>query len=183
MNHRIKSEIQSYYEFWFGLNEIYERWAKAHGITSNTLFVIHTINEYPDRCTPSVLCKCLLLSKQTVNSILNRLERDGYIQRSEAQMCIRDRSKTVETAVFPKGQSLLRKTDVTDRDTPSRRHFNIIARMFNTVHTGKYFVQIEGSNEVVQQHDQSEPYGEFLLGGEMGNNEVQQGIRLMSKWF
>ena len=81
MNHRIKSEIQSYYEFWFGLNEIYERWAKAHGITSNTLFVIHTINEYPDRCTPSVLCKCLLLSKQTVNSILNRLERDGYISR------------------------------------------------------------------------------------------------------
>ena len=101
MNHRIKSEIQSYYEFWFGLNEIYERWAKAHGITSNTLFVIHTINEYPDRCTPSVLCKCLLLSKQTVNSILNRLERDGYIQRSEAQEDKRSRFITFT----PEGKS------------------------------------------------------------------------------
>ncbi len=91
MNHRMKSQLQNYYEFWFGLNEIYERWAKAQGLTSNTLFVLYTINEYPDHCTPSVLCKSLLLSKQTINSILNRLERDGYIERSQAQQDRRSR--------------------------------------------------------------------------------------------
>lgn len=77
----MKSEIQQYYDFWFGMNAIYEKWAKNKGLTANALFILYVVHEYPGQCTQSLLCKKLLLSKQTVNSILERFTKDGFIQK------------------------------------------------------------------------------------------------------
>ena len=76
--------IGAYYDFWFGVNEAYEQWAKKWGLTSNTLFVLYAIHERPQECTQRYICERLLLPKQTINTILAGLEKKGLIFREIA---------------------------------------------------------------------------------------------------
>lgn len=76
----VKEDIKKYYDLWFNFNNIYERWAKAHGLTVNTLFVFYTINENEGICTQQFISEKLLLPKQTINSILQTIQKNGYIQ-------------------------------------------------------------------------------------------------------
>lgn len=76
--------IRAYYDFWFGINEAYEQWAKKRGVTSNTLFVLYAVGERPEECTQRYICERLLLPKQTVNTILAGLEKKGLIFREMA---------------------------------------------------------------------------------------------------
>lgn len=46
----IHDTLSAYYDFWFSCNALYEKWAKQQGITVNTLFVIYTVDAYPERC-------------------------------------------------------------------------------------------------------------------------------------
>lgn len=46
----IHDTLSAYYDFWFSCNALYEKWAKRQGITVNTLFVIYTVDAYPERC-------------------------------------------------------------------------------------------------------------------------------------
>lgn len=75
----LKAMIQDSYASWMGINAVYSRWAKAHGLTYNTLFTLYFIQEYPKQCTGRFLCDKLLLPKQTVNSILEELDKKGYV--------------------------------------------------------------------------------------------------------
>lgn len=79
MNNEIKDILKSYYDFWFGINSLYEKWAKAHDLTSNSLFVLYNIHEYPNECTQKMICEKQQFSKQTVNTILDSFEAKGYI--------------------------------------------------------------------------------------------------------
>ena len=76
----VKEDIKKYYDLWFNFNNIYERWAKTHGLTVNTLFVFYTINENEGICTQQFISEKLLLPKQTINSILQTIQKNGYIQ-------------------------------------------------------------------------------------------------------
>lgn len=84
MSNEIKDEIKSYYDFWFGISAFYEKWAKSHGLTSNALFALYTIHEYPNQCTQRLICEKLLFPKQTVNTILETFEKKGYIRKKVA---------------------------------------------------------------------------------------------------
>ena len=77
--------IRAYYDFWFGVNEAYEQWAKQRGLTANALFVLYTIFEQPKDCTQRLICERLLLPKQTVNTILDGLEKKGLVYRRPAE--------------------------------------------------------------------------------------------------
>lgn len=81
MDIEIKKQIKSYYDYWFSINALYEKWAKKYGLTSNSLFVIYTINEYAGQCNQKFMCEKLLLPKQTVNTILDSIEKKGYIRK------------------------------------------------------------------------------------------------------
>ncbi|MDS0527253.1 MarR family transcriptional regulator [Clostridium sp. SHJSY1] len=70
--------IDSYYESWFLINNIYHIWANEHGIQENTLFTLYIINTVPN-CTQSEICKKIFLPKQTVSDILSGLEKNDYI--------------------------------------------------------------------------------------------------------
>lgn len=80
MEESIQDSIKKYYDLWFTVNNIYEQWAKAHGLTVNTLFVFYTIQDKEGECTQQSISKNLLLPKQTVRSILQSLYKKGYIQ-------------------------------------------------------------------------------------------------------
>ena len=77
--------IRAYYDFWFGVNEAYEQWAKQQGLTANTLFVLYAIYERPEDCTQRVISERLLLPKQTVNTILDGLEKKGLLYREPSE--------------------------------------------------------------------------------------------------
>lgn len=79
MDDEIKESIKSYYDFYFGLSSVYENWAKQHDLTVNSLFVLYTIQEYTNECTQSLICEKQFLPKQTVNTILDNLEKKGMI--------------------------------------------------------------------------------------------------------
>lgn len=72
--------IKRYYSLWFGLNEIYGLWAKQNGLTVNALLALYVIRNVKN-CTQQDICKMLMLTKQTVNSLLKNFEELGYIQK------------------------------------------------------------------------------------------------------
>lgn len=77
----IKKTIDSSYTIWFGMNSIYEEWAKNQGLSSNTLMILYCINNSDVPITPKKLIEKLCLPKQTVTSVLNTMEKDGLIYR------------------------------------------------------------------------------------------------------
>lgn len=80
----ILNSIKSYYDVYWGINSIYEQWARKHGLTINSLFTLSIIQDSCGQCTSRLLCEKLLLPKQTVNTILDSLEKKGYIMRETA---------------------------------------------------------------------------------------------------
>lgn len=79
MSDLLKKEIQEYYECWFNTNAVYEKWAKKNGITYNMLFTFYVIYNFPEECNQNFICQKLQLPKQTVNGILDTLEKRGDI--------------------------------------------------------------------------------------------------------
>ena len=82
---RINDFIGEYYAVWFGMNGVYDMWAKKHGTTYNNLFVLYIIAESEEGCTSHEICEKLLLPKQTVGSILDGFERSGYIKKDTSE--------------------------------------------------------------------------------------------------
>lgn len=81
MNNTTKEQISAYYDIWISSNSIYDKWAKKHNISSNSLFTLWVIYNTPENCSQQEICEKLQLPKQTVNAILNSLENHGYIER------------------------------------------------------------------------------------------------------
>lgn len=93
MDKLIHEEIQSYYNIYSKIGEVYERLAKLHNLTSTSLFVLYVIHQYPDKCTQRFISKQLSLPKQTVNTVLNFFEKSGYITKKV--MSTDKRNKTI----------------------------------------------------------------------------------------
>lgn len=84
MNTRLEESIKNFYDSYFGINALYDQWAKIHGLTSNSLFVLQMIYEYPEECTQRFICEKLFYPKQTVNAILNLFIKQGYVVKQIA---------------------------------------------------------------------------------------------------
>lgn len=81
MDNYMEETIQDSYKFWFSMNYIYSKWAKLYGFSSNELIVIFIINEAQGNCTQKMICEKMDLPKQTVNAVLNSLEKRNLIKR------------------------------------------------------------------------------------------------------
>ncbi len=85
MSRPIDPEIQQfldlYYISWFRINQTYHLWAQQHGLTDSTLFLLDEIHRTPEGCTLTYLVGKVFLPKQTVSSILQKLEEQGLILR------------------------------------------------------------------------------------------------------
>lgn len=77
--------INAYYDYWFAVNEIYEKWAKSRGLTSTAIFILYVINE-TGCCDQSFICRRLFLAKQTVSGVLSVLEKQGYVKKSQGNI-------------------------------------------------------------------------------------------------
>lgn len=79
-NKELLDELQTYYSLWKKSNSIYEEWAKTHGLSMNSLLVLHTFYDNNGVCTQKFICQKWGIPKQTVNTILKGFESQGYVK-------------------------------------------------------------------------------------------------------
>ena len=79
-NKELLDELQTYYSLWKKSNSIYEEWAKTHGLSMNSLLVLHTFYDNNGVCTQQFICQKWGIPKQTVNTILKGFESQGYVK-------------------------------------------------------------------------------------------------------
>lgn len=77
----INEYMKIYYESWFRINNSYNVWAQRRGINYNTLFVLYEVYNNSINCTQRSICDNLLLPKQTVSTIMQKLEQQEYVYR------------------------------------------------------------------------------------------------------
>ena len=80
MKEKIASIIDVWYKEWFRNEQLYNDWARQHGLNYNELFTLYVLRK-TGGCTPSYIAQFLSIPKQTVNSLLGRLEKRGVIER------------------------------------------------------------------------------------------------------
>lgn len=87
------------------MNTVYEDVAKSAHLSYTSLQVINIITEV-ENCTQKAICNATFLPKQTVNSIITNLEKNGYIK-----LTILETNKRLKTISFTeKGNELVSQT-------------------------------------------------------------------------
>lgn len=61
------------------LDELYHRYASSHNLSDVALFILYVLWDNGEGCTQSDICELWSYTRQTVNSSLKKLEKDGYI--------------------------------------------------------------------------------------------------------
>ncbi len=59
---------------------VYEEWAKAHGLSVNSLLVLCAINDGGDDCTQKKISQRWLIPKQTIHMVFKDFERRGFVE-------------------------------------------------------------------------------------------------------
>ncbi|MDO4546761.1 MAG: MarR family transcriptional regulator [Clostridia bacterium] len=72
--------IDRWYRDWFRNERMYDEWARRHGLNYTEMFALYVLNA-TDGCTPKYVAEFLSVSKQTINGVLDRLERRQLIER------------------------------------------------------------------------------------------------------
>lgn len=73
-------QINRYYSVWQEFNYVYDDWAKAHGVSVNSLLVLSAVHEGMEACTQKKISQRWRIPKQTVNSVLKDFERKGLVE-------------------------------------------------------------------------------------------------------
>lgn len=87
---------------------VYDRCAKMHGLTVNELFVLDILWFAPDGCTQKEISERLSANKQTVNAIVTRFDKQGFISFAEVKedrrnkrIVLTDSGKTYAKNIIP----------------------------------------------------------------------------------
>lgn len=102
----INKAIGTYYDFWVQMNAWYDNFAKKNNFTVSQLYIFMGLEEANFKMTISQLINYTQVPKQTMTSILNQLEKDNIITRTEHPND--RRSKLIE----PTGEGLKLITDI-----------------------------------------------------------------------
>ena len=72
--------FEDYYRLYSALDRIYAQYARRHGESSNTLYVLDTLYRNAQGISQADISTCLVLPKQTVGSIMARLQERGLAE-------------------------------------------------------------------------------------------------------
>ena len=86
MEHEIYTgELDRYFTLWRLCKAMYENWSKTYGFSCNETLVLNFIAK-SSFCTQKHISDGLQISKQTVNMILKRFEKEGLVELSVNDM-------------------------------------------------------------------------------------------------
>ncbi len=86
------------------IETVYHEAAKKFGISDSTLIILYTLCMFGQSCPLSEIIRLSGLRKQTVNSALRNMERDGLISLAASGI------KTKDVCLTEKGEALAEKT-------------------------------------------------------------------------
>ncbi len=78
----LMEQLNQYYDAWLQYNNVYEEWAKAHGLSVNCLLVLCAIYDSGNGCTQKKISGQWLIPKQTINMVSKDLQRKGFVELS-----------------------------------------------------------------------------------------------------
>lgn len=88
----IYKQLEEYYTSFNAISNLYAMWAKEKGISYHTLFTLYALYHSDAGCGQRSICDEWLIPKQTLNSILKALEKDGYLTY---RVCPEDRRNKI----------------------------------------------------------------------------------------
>lgn len=77
--HEIRKQMAQYNSLYKEMDGVYHSLARHYGLSDCAFWILYIVQESASSLTQSELCGHLSLSKQTVNSALKSLEKDGYV--------------------------------------------------------------------------------------------------------
>lgn len=81
MERTMDALLDRYFDTWLGMDAVYEKWAAHRGVTFNMLGVFDLLHRQGGVLPQAELCRRLHLSKQTVASVIDSLEKRGMAVR------------------------------------------------------------------------------------------------------
>ena len=78
----MSSSLREFNRLYKEFNEIYHLAAKKLGLSDSAFDILYTICEVGDGCTQRDVCHATFIPKQTVNSSIRNLEKEGYLTLS-----------------------------------------------------------------------------------------------------
>lgn len=88
------------------MDSIYHNVALKFGISDSVFWILYAISETNGAVTQSELCNDWSYSKQTINSSISNLVRNGFLRRSAEK----DGRKKILLSLTGKGQEFVKKT-------------------------------------------------------------------------
>ena len=75
----IRSYIKQLDQLMKEYNAIYHMAAVAYGLSDTALWILYIVSDAAEPCTQQDLCRQCCFPKQTINTAINHLIRDGYL--------------------------------------------------------------------------------------------------------
>ena len=97
--------FERYYKSWNGIEAAYDKIAASYGVTSNVMNILTLLCKNREPMTQNELSQELYLSRQTITSVVDSLERQGLVTRSISE---KDRRSRV-VCLTDEGRSFGRK--------------------------------------------------------------------------
>lgn len=95
----VNDQMERFWESQRGINTVYEEYARQVGLSYTTLYILAHI-ESDENCTQSTICERTYIPRQTVNSVITNLYKEGYVilkevpeDRRTKTICFTDKGK------------------------------------------------------------------------------------------
>ena len=88
---RMEKEVQQFCDAWQGLNTIYEDYARTQEMPYTNLYILNLLTRL-ENCTQKMICERALLPKQTVNTVITRFYKSGWVELRELPVDRRTKS-------------------------------------------------------------------------------------------
>lgn len=77
------SQLRAFNESWHEIDQYYARCAARSGLSPTAFWILYELGVRGEGVTQQELAKALFLSRQTINSALNTLKKNGWIELRE----------------------------------------------------------------------------------------------------
>ena len=82
---RVEFPFEDYWRLYTTLDQLYAAYARRYGESANSLYVLDTLYRHGQGISQADICADLSLPKQTVGSIMARLQRRGLVDLTTSE--------------------------------------------------------------------------------------------------
>lgn len=103
MKEHLSAAMERFNQLYKEIDEIYHIYAKKYNLSDSALWLFYSLYESSEPLTQSALCAAWHYPPQTINSLLKKMERQGYLILTPAK----GSQKTKAILLTEQGQALM----------------------------------------------------------------------------